>query len=73
MSRISLVGRFLITRGVVCESRYPMRIQIRSYITLNAPELNRAEWAGWGSVRYCTAKRSKNVIGLELSGGAQWT
>jgi hypothetical protein len=47
-------------------------IQIRSYITLDAPELNMAGWAGWGSVRYCVARRSKYVIGLELSAGARW-
>jgi hypothetical protein len=47
-------------------------IQIRSYVTLEASELNQAGWAGWGSVRYCLPKRSKYVIGLELSAGARW-
>ena len=46
-------------------------IQIRSYVFLDAPELHRAGWAGWGSVRYCL-RRSKYVIGLELSDGARW-
>jgi len=56
--------------GVRIEIAEP--IQIRSYITLDAPELNRAGWAGWGSVRYCLPRRSKYVIGLELSAGARW-
>jgi hypothetical protein len=47
-------------------------IQIRSYVTLDAPELHRAGWAGWGSVRYCMPVRYKYVIGLELSAGARW-
>jgi hypothetical protein len=47
-------------------------IQIRSYVTLDAPELNMAGWAGWGSVRYCVLRQSKYIIGLELSAGARW-
>jgi hypothetical protein len=47
-------------------------ILIRSYVTLDAPELNRAGWVGWGSVRYCVSRRSKYIIGLELSAGARW-
>ena len=66
-------GKILDYSGSGLRIEVSERIQIRSYITLNAAELNRAGWAGWGSVRYCTAKRSKYVIGLELSGGAQWT
>jgi hypothetical protein len=47
-------------------------IQTRSYVTLEAPELNRAGWSGWGSVRYCVLKRAKYIVGLELSAGVQW-
>jgi hypothetical protein len=56
--------------GVRIEIAEP--IQIRSYVTLDAPELNRAGWSGWGSVRYCLPRRSKYVIGFELSEGARW-
>jgi hypothetical protein len=56
--------------GIRIEMAEP--IQIRSYVTLDAPELNRAGWVGWGSVRYCVARRSKYVIGLELSAGSRW-
>jgi hypothetical protein len=47
-------------------------IQTRSYVTLDAPELDRAGWCGWGSVRYCVRRRAKYIIGLELSAGVQW-
>ena|SRR6266849_6031238 len=47
-------------------------IPARSYVTLEAPELDRAGWVGWGSVRYCVLRRAKYIVGLELSGGAQW-
>jgi hypothetical protein len=47
-------------------------IQIRSYVAVDAPELHRAGWDGWGSVRYCLSRRSKYIIGLELSAGARW-
>jgi|SRR5437867_9468894 hypothetical protein len=43
-----------------------------SYVTLNAPELNRADWAAGGSVRHCTAKGAKYIVGVELSAGARW-
>ena len=47
-------------------------IQTRSYVTLDAPELDRAGWAGWGSVRYCVLRRAKYILGVELSAGAHW-
>ena len=47
-------------------------IPTRSYVTLDAPELDRAGWAGWGSVRYCFAWRAKYIVGLELSQGVAW-
>jgi hypothetical protein len=47
-------------------------IQTRSYVTLEAPELDRAGWSGWGSVRYCVLRRAKYIVGLELSAGVQW-
>jgi len=56
--------------GVRIEVAEP--IQVRSYVALDAPELNRAGWDGWGSVRYCVSRRSKYIIGLELSAGARW-
>ncbi len=47
-------------------------IPTRSYVTLDAPELDRAGWVGWGSVRYCVLRQAKYIVGLELSAGAQW-
>ena len=43
-----------------------------SYVTLNAPELNGADWATGGSVRYCTPKGCKYLVGVELRAGAKW-
>jgi hypothetical protein len=56
--------------GVCIEIAEP--IKIHSYVTLDAPELNMAGWAGWGSVRYCLSRRTKYVIGLELRAGTRW-
>jgi len=57
-------------RGLRVEVIEP--IQMRSYVTLDAPELDRAGWSVWGSVRYCVLKRAKYIVGLELSAGARW-
>jgi hypothetical protein len=57
-------------RGLRVEVSEP--IQTRSYVTLDAPELDRAGWSGWGSVRYCVLRRAKYIVGLELSAGVQW-
>jgi hypothetical protein len=54
--------------GIAIEVADP--IPVRSYVALDAPQLSKEGWAGWGSVRYCSLKRAKYVIGLELSGGA---
>jgi len=43
-----------------------------SYVSLNAPELNGADWAAGGSVRYCTPKGYKYLVGVELRSGAKW-
>jgi hypothetical protein len=42
------------------------------YVTLDAPELNRADWAGGGSVRHCSSKGAKFLVGLELKQSARW-
>jgi hypothetical protein len=57
-------------KGVRIEVIEP--IETRSYVTLDAPELDRAGWAGWGSVRYCVLRRAKYILGVELSAGAHW-
>ena len=41
-----------------------------SYVTLNAPELSGMDWATGGSVRYCSVKGAKHLVGLELRTGA---
>jgi len=56
--------------GVAIEVANP--IPVRSYVALEAPQLHAGGWAGWGSVRWCSLKRSKYVVGLELSGGSRW-
>ncbi len=47
-------------------------LQQRLYITLEAPELKASLWSGWASVRHCTQKVTKYVVGLEFSAGARW-
>ena len=72
-------GEVHFARGKILDcSENGLRIEImepipmRSYVTLDAPELDRAGWAGWGSVRYCALRRAKYIVGVELSAGAQW-
>ena len=72
-------GEAHFARGKILDcSKKGLRIELlepiptRSYVSLDAPELDRAGWAGWGSVRYCVPKRAKYIVGLELSDGAQW-
>jgi len=48
-------------------------IQQSCYVTLSAPELSAADWAVGGSVRYCSSKGAKYVIGLELKVAARLT
>ena len=55
--------------GVCIELAEP--INPPRYVTLDAPALNRADWAGGASVRYCSAKGAKYLVGLELS-SAKW-
>jgi len=43
-----------------------------SYVNLDAPDLSQPDWAAGGSVRYCTAKGTKYVVGVELTAGAKW-
>jgi hypothetical protein len=43
-----------------------------SYVSLDAPELKRSDWATGGSVRHCTSKGAKYFVGIELKSGAQW-
>jgi len=43
------------------------------YVALNAPELSAAPWAAGGSVRYCSSKGAKYIVGLELSVSARPT
>ncbi|HTM51392.1 MAG TPA: PilZ domain-containing protein [Bryobacteraceae bacterium] len=57
--------------GVCVELVEP--IKPLSYVTLNAPELNGADWAAGGAVRYCNAKGLKFHVGVELSAGAKWS
>ena len=57
--------------GVCVELAEP--IQLRSYVTLDAPELRHADWAAGGSVCHCSNKGAKYVVGLDLTGGAKWT
>src|SRR5437763_497371 len=57
--------------GVCVELSEP--IQLRSYVTLDAPELHHADWAAGGAVRHCTSKGAKYVVGLELTAGAKQT
>jgi len=40
-----------------------------SYVTLDAPDLMGADWGGGGSVRHCTVKGAKYVVGVELHSG----
>jgi hypothetical protein len=55
--------------GVCIELSEPIKPPL--YVTLDAPALNRADWGGGASVRYCSAKGAKYLVGLELS-GAKW-
>ena len=48
-------------------------IPLSSYVTFNAPELNLADWALGGSVRYCSNKGAKFIVGLELKVAAKLT
>src|SRR3954454_15616059 len=41
-----------------------------SYVTIDAPELTGADWAAGGSVRHCTNKGAKYVVGVELRSGS---
>jgi hypothetical protein len=41
-----------------------------SYVTLDAPALQGSDWGTGGSVRHCTAKGAKYVVGVELRVGA---
>ncbi len=41
-----------------------------SYVSLDAPELNGTDWGTGGSVRYCTVKGAKYLVGVELRTGA---
>ena len=72
-------GEAHFARGKILDcSEKGLRIELmepiptRAYVTLDAPELEREGWAGWGSVRYCVLRRAKYIVGIELSGGAQW-
>jgi hypothetical protein len=56
--------------GVCIELAEP--IEPRCYVTIDAPEMNRSDWAAGGSVRHCSVKGAKYVIGVELSTGAKW-
>src|SRR5437763_12091541 len=40
-----------------------------SYITIDAPGLMGSDWGGGGSVRHCTIKGAKYVVGVELRTG----
>lgn len=55
--------------GVCVELVEP--IKPLSYVTLDAPELQRAEWAAGGAVRHCTQKGPKYVVGVELNTGSK--
>src|SRR5262245_4108927 len=46
-------------------------IQLRCYVTLDAPELYHGEWSAGGAVRHCTSKGAKYVVGVELAAGAK--
>jgi hypothetical protein len=72
-------GEAHFARGKILDcSESGLRVEVsepiptRSYVTLEAPELDRAGWSGWGSVRYCVLRRAKYIVGLELSAGVQW-
>ena len=72
-------GEAHFARGKILDcSENGLRVEViepiptRSYVTLDAPELDRAGWSGWGSVRYCVLRRAKYIVGLELSAGVQW-
>src|SRR3954454_9734503 len=55
--------------GVCVELAEP--IQLRCYVTLDAPELHLADWSAGGAVRHCSSKGAKYVVGLELAAGAK--
>jgi hypothetical protein len=57
--------------GVCVELVEP--IKPLSYVTLNAPDLNHADWAAGGAVRYCHPKGPKFLVGVELNSGAKWS
>ena len=40
-----------------------------SYVTLDTHELSGADWGSGGSVRHCTVKGAKYVVGVELHTG----
>ncbi len=41
-----------------------------SYVTLDTHELTGSDWGSGGSVRHCTVKGTKYVVGVELHTGA---
>jgi hypothetical protein len=57
--------------GVCVELTEP--IQLRCYVTLDAPDLYQADWAAGGAVRHCASKGAKYVVGLELTAGIKRT
>jgi hypothetical protein len=67
-------GEWHFARGKIVNSspngvciELPEPIKPPSYVTLDAPALDRADWAGGASVRYCWPKGAKYLIGLELA------
>lgn len=67
-------GEWHFARGRIVNSspngvciELPEPIKPPSYVTLDAPALNRADWGGGASVRYCWPKGTKYLIGLELT------
>jgi hypothetical protein len=43
-----------------------------SFVALDAPELARSDLAAGGSIRHCTQKGAKYVVGVELNARAKW-
>jgi hypothetical protein len=56
--------------GVCVELAEP--IQPPCYVTIDALDLSRADWAAGGSVRHCSSKGAKYVVGVELSTTGKW-